>query len=47
VAHKWAIFNQDLAAVPAGATFEVVVPHPSATSFVHRATLLNTAGNYT
>ena len=47
VAHKWAIFNQDLAAVPAGATFEVIVPHPSATSFVHRATLLNTAGNYT
>ena len=33
---KWAIFNQDLAAVPAGATFRVVLPPPSE-SFVHRA----------
>ncbi len=46
VAHKWAIFNQDLAAVPAGATFEVRVPQAS-TAFVHHADLLNTAGNYT
>jgi hypothetical protein len=43
---KWAIFNQDRAAVPAGATFEVVVPRASA-KFVHRAGLVNTAGNYT
>ena len=43
---KWAIFNQDLAPVPAGATFRVVVPQPSA-RFVHRALLLNTAGNHT
>ena len=28
-AGRWAIFNQDLAAVPAGATFEVVVPKAS------------------
>jgi hypothetical protein len=45
-AHRWAIFNQDRAAVPAGATFEVEVPQASA-KFVHRADLLNTAGNYT
>jgi len=45
-ARKWAIFNQDRTAVPAGATFEVEVPEASAT-FVHRASLLNTAGNYT
>ena len=45
-AQKWAIFNQDRAAVPAGATFEVEVPPASAT-FVHRADLSNTAGNYT
>lgn len=46
VARKWAIFNQDRAAVPAGTTFEVVVP-PASTTFVHRAELLNTFGNYT
>ena len=45
-ARKWAIFNQDRAAVPAGATFRVEVPQPSAT-FVHHANLLNTVGNYT
>jgi hypothetical protein len=45
-AQKWAIFNQDLAAVPSGATFEVEVPLPAAT-FVHRAGVLNTANNYT
>jgi hypothetical protein len=45
-AEKWAIFNQDRAAVPAGATFEVVVPRESA-KFVHHARLLNTVGNYT
>jgi hypothetical protein len=46
VAHKWAIFNQDLAAVPSGSTFEVVVPATSA-GFVHQADPSNTAGNYT
>jgi hypothetical protein len=45
-AEKWAIFNQNRAAVPAGATFEVVVPRASA-KFVHRARLVNIAGNYT
>ena len=45
-ARKWAIFNQDRTTVPSGATFEVEVPPTSAT-FVHRAGVLNTAGNYT
>ena len=44
--HRWAIFNQDRTAVPAGATFQVEVPKASA-SFVHHAGLSNTAGNYT
>ena len=46
VARRWAIFNQDLAPVPAGSTFEVVVPQASE-KFLHEADLLNTAGNYT
>ncbi len=43
---KWAIFNQDRAAVPAGSAFEVVVP-PADEGFVHRAALLNIVGNAT
>jgi hypothetical protein len=43
---KWAIFNQDRAAVLAGATFEVVIP-PASESFVHRAESDNTFGNTT
>jgi hypothetical protein len=45
-AQKWAIFNQDRAAVSAGATFEVEIPQASA-AFVHRVDPFNTAGNYT
>jgi hypothetical protein len=45
-AQKWAIFNQDLAAVSAGATFRVVLP-PAPESFVHRAELDNIVGNAT
>ncbi len=43
---RWAIFNQDLAAVPAGTAFEVVIPAASE-SFVHRAGLSNTVGDTT
>ncbi len=45
-AGQWAIFNQDLAAVPAGATFKVVVPNAS-TQFVHYARRSNTTGHHT
>ena len=44
--NKWAIFNQDLAAVPAGTAFEVIVP-PADRGFVHRAVPPNTVGNAT
>jgi hypothetical protein len=43
---KWAIFNQDRAAIPAGATFEVIIP-PASETFVHYARLGNTEGNST
>jgi hypothetical protein len=43
---RWAIFNQDLAAVPAGTAFEVAVP-PADRGFVHRAAPANTVGNAT
>ncbi len=43
---KWAIFNQDRAAIPAGATFEVIIPKASET-LVHYAKLGNTVGNRT
>jgi hypothetical protein len=43
---KWAIFNQDRAAIPAGRTFEVILPQASET-FVHHAKLANTVGNST
>jgi hypothetical protein len=45
-AQEWAIFNQDRAAVPAGAAFRVEVPQASA-KFVHYADLVNTDGNRT
>ncbi len=45
-ARKWAVFNQDRAAVPAGATFKVVVPQVPR-GFVHRATPENTFANET
>jgi hypothetical protein len=43
---RWAIFNQDLAAVPARATFEVVVPQEDEV-LVHRAGSADTFGNVT
>jgi hypothetical protein len=46
VSHKWAIFNQDLAPVPAGSTFEVALA-PASTGFVHRADPSNTASSDT
>ena len=43
---KWAIFNQDRAAILGGAAFQVVVP-PASQSFVHQAVPGNTISNCT
>ena len=43
---KWAIFNQDRAAIPSGATFEVIIPQASQ-RLVHYAKLDNSVGNRT
>ena len=43
---KWAIFNQDRAAIPSGATFEVIIPQASQ-RLVHYAKLDNSVGNTT
>jgi hypothetical protein len=43
---RWAIFNQDRAAVPAGTAFEVTLP-PASETFVHYAEPDNTAGDRT
>lgn len=45
--NKWKIFNQDLAAMPANASFNVMVVTGNSNAFVHRATAPNTAGNST
>jgi serine protease len=44
---KWAVFNQDLAAMPASAAFNVKIPSASASRFMHRATAANIAGHAT
>jgi hypothetical protein len=43
---KWAIFNQDRAAIPAGTTFKVIIP-PASETLVHYAKPNNTVGNRT
>ncbi len=43
---RWAVFNQDLTAVPDGSAFEVAIP-PADRGFVHRAAPPNTVGNAT
>jgi hypothetical protein len=43
---KWAIFNQDRAAIPARTTFKVIIP-PASETLVHFAKLDNTVGNRT
>ena len=47
---KWAIFNQDFAAMPTGydfADFNVLIPPTGADVFVHTATAANVTGNHT
>lgn len=46
-AKKWAVFNQDFAAMPTGAAFNVLIPATGADTFVHTATAANIAGNHT
>jgi hypothetical protein len=38
---KWVIFNQDFVAMPLGASFNVLVPNPDTSVFVHKATAAN------
>jgi len=42
----WRIFNQDIAAMPVGADFNIVLPPPSSHSFVHTVAT-GTTGNHT
>jgi len=44
---KWDIFNQDLAAMPDGASFNVMILSPGPGVFVHKATAGNTVGDHT
>ncbi|MCS6847109.1 MAG: hypothetical protein RMN52_05265, partial [Anaerolineae bacterium] len=46
-AQKWAIFNQSVTAMPAGADFNVLIPPPGANVFIHTATAGNTTGHVT
>ena len=45
--NKWSIFNQDIATMPNDAAFNVLIPHPDASVFVHKATTANTSGHIT
>jgi hypothetical protein len=44
---QWRIFNQDLAAMPFNAAFNVLVPNLDTSVFVHKATAANIAGHIT
>jgi hypothetical protein len=45
--NKWIIYNQDSALMPVGAAFNVMIPAPGTTVFVHTATVGNRADDYT
>lgn len=44
---KWSIFNENKAAMPVNAAFNILIPSANITSFVHTSTGGNTTGNYT
>ncbi len=44
---QWSVFNQDGAAMPVGASFNILVASADETTIVHVATTGNTAGNVT
>ncbi len=43
----WRIFNQDVAAMPANAAFNVLIPNPDTSVFVHKATAANISAHIT
>jgi hypothetical protein len=45
--NKWAVFNQDIGAMPIGAAFNVMIPTTDTAAFVHTATAANIFFNYT
>ncbi len=47
VQQKWSVFNQDIATMPNNAAFNVLIPHPDTSVFVHKATTANTSGHIT
>jgi hypothetical protein len=44
---KWAVFNQDRTAMPEGADFNILIPGPASSAFVHTATSSNIGANWT
>ena len=44
---KWAVYNQDRAAMPVGASFNILVAPASSSVFILTASAANIAGNYT
>jgi hypothetical protein len=44
---QWEIFNQDALAMPNGSAFNVLVPHPDASVFVHTASAANVLSHST
>lgn len=44
---NWYIFNQDITDMPVGADFNVFIPNPDASVFVHKATAGNSSGDQT
>jgi uncharacterized protein YjdB len=44
---RWAVFNQDQAAMPVGASFNIMVVAGSTSGYVHRSTAANIVSNYT
>ena len=44
---QWRIFNQDIASMPSGAAFNVIVPNPDASVFVHKTAASNSSGDQT
>ena len=47
LSQKWAIFNQDDAAMPNGAAFNILIPSVDTSFFVHTATAANIVANNT